>query len=158
MPETAAYASAGKMRNIKELASASRRRTGPLFGSPHAIFTTPSREELIKLKREQILNKKQAIESIKSQRVEYRIITKPARHPENSKFDMNKIKTERKPTDAELFKIVRKEAAKGNTMKQTYLDKFYQKNGISPEKDFLNQDFKTTISIFNPMDSNSNLF
>ena len=153
-PEALIYGSGRKFMGRKDyaLSSVSKRRTGPLFNSALGIFSTPSRDELIEQKKVLMARKLEEIERIKTQRTEYRITTKPARHADSSIGGKLLMRTERKPSEAELFKLVRNKPSKVKSKIPTFLEKFYQKNGIPGENSHKEERVNKLISVFSPFD------
>ena len=102
--------------------------------TPTGILSSPNRDQLIAIKQEQRNKKKIALDKIKTQQDQFRVTTNSRMTGEYWKAATARSKIQNKPTEAELFKIIKKRDRRSlASNKPTFLDKFYRKNGIVEE-------------------------
>ena len=94
-----------------------------------------TKEDIIKMKKEEIEINKDLNERIKKQRVVYKINKKPARFIEPvGKMSTTNPKDPKNMTEEELYKISKRNASQRAGKTSTFLDTFYNRNGIMTSK------------------------
>lgn len=131
------------------LVSAMKRRRAAPFSNPNGIMAMPNRDQLIANKQELRNKKKNALDLIKRQQNQFRVSSRPRMTGDYWKAATARVNTQEKPTEAELFKIVKKKDRYSvGATRQTFLDKFYKQNGIVDDEHMSGFDNQNPISPF----------